>query len=142
MGQLGLSPRSENYVKRVMKVWGKYMPYVSPFRDSKHAHMMNLVTSDAGHKVQNKNNTPGLIVTTLKLVGARILNRLSGDKAKYRKQFVALASSYGKADRDWIETRANELFTEMLNERIDSEKAKAVRSRSRAARMIADTEAA
>jgi hypothetical protein len=142
MAPLGLSPRSPKYVQRVMKKWGKYLPYVSPYRDSQHQHMMDLVRSDDGHRVSNKNSTPGLIVTVLKLVGARILNRLSGDQAKYRQQFLRLASSYGRTDREWIENRANELFMVALNARIDAEKEKAVRGRARAARLFAPGEAA
>ncbi len=139
MGPLGLSPRSPAYVKRVTKNWGKYLPYVSPYRDARD-HMMDLVRSDDGHKVSNKNNTPGTVVTVLKLVGARILNRLVGDKAKYRRELLRLQSSYGRIDRDWLEKRANDIFTEMLNKRIDAEKERAVRARTRAGKWFAPAE--
>jgi hypothetical protein len=140
MGALGLSERSPAYVKRVIKKWGKYLPYTSPIRKSGYQHVRDRVRTDAGHRIMNKNKTDE-IRTQLFLSGARVLNLLTGDKVKYRKQFLAIASRFGKADRDWIETRANELFLEAFNARIDSEAAKSLRARNRALRMFAPANA-
>lgn len=135
MAALGLSERNPAYVKRVLRAWGKYLPYTSPVRRGK-VHMRDLVRSEAGHRIANKNATE-VVRTTLFLSGARVLNLLTGDKAKYRREFLRIASSFGRVDREWIETRANELFMEALNARIDAQAKKTLRARNRLTRLLA-----
>jgi hypothetical protein len=135
MGSLGLSERSPSYVKKVIKAWGKYLPYTSPVRKGTHKHMRDLVREDGGHRVANKNGTDE-IVTTLHVNGAKVLNLLTGDKAKYRKEFLRVNGRYGAEDRNWLEQRSNELFNGWFKEYIDAQTAKTVRARGRLAKLV------
>lgn len=141
MARLGLSERSPKYVKRVLRTWGKYLPYTSPFKTKPGgvAHMRDLVRREGGTKISTKNKTAD-VTTRMVVSGARILNRLTGDQAKYRREFLRLRSTYGKADRDWIEQRANELFTQFFNAHIDKETEKSIRARGRLAKLLGSGE--
>lgn len=103
--------RSEPYVKRVRKFYGRYLPFASPTPHGTKSrpdgtpsgHLRDRIKAEGtGWRVASR-NIPDAIASRLTLPGARMLNY----HPQYRGEFLALDRNV--ADRVWIERRVQEL---------------------------------
>lgn len=116
---LGLTPRSPKYEARKKKFFGKDLPYVSPTRTY---HMRDILgVRGPGHSFSHGGvGEIGSVSTTLKLPGARNLNRVKGiHAADYRREFLQLRER-AKEQGDRIAKRAVELFAAALIAEMES----------------------
>jgi len=86
-GILNLSPRTAKYRDRQRLSLGKVLPYVSPMGGmARSTHMYKQVTQE-GSGWNPRSRGLNEIHTSIKIPGARILNRMNGVREKYRTEF-------------------------------------------------------
>ncbi len=135
---LNLRRRTPNYERRQIRAFGRIIPYVSPRRRGylavaqaltaprinplrilralgnqgrRHARDLTLVPGTGWNLVPTARSR--IVATRFTVAGMRILNRGGAGHAIYRRQFLGFAGG-GKADAQWLLTRANELAMDMM----------------------------
>jgi hypothetical protein len=120
---LGLTHRSMRYQNQQIKSsLGAPTPYVAPYtslsKSGKRVESgsMRQQVLNGGYNAEGR-ASHGDAVTTYTVTGARILNQLGANGARYRDEFLNFGGG-GQRDADWIAGRTQELLLQWTQESI------------------------
>lgn len=122
---LGLTYRSKRYqTQQIKSPLGAATPYVAPYtslsKSGKRVESgsMRQQVLNGGYNADGR-ASHGDAVTTYTVTGARILNQLGANGARYRDEFLNFGAG-GRRDADWIANRTQELLLKWMQEDMHS----------------------